>query len=413
MSKPRVAILTTFAGSDEAYSVANVCRTHVEMLLAADHDPAVLVASTWRTNDSFWDGRKFRVVPTAHPDAEAGDIEAALLPILSDFDVVLCHDILFLGQHARWAVAMRSLSVVLPKLAWVHFQHSRGDGQKGEDAPPRSWWGYPNMGDLDHVAQFNRVDRSKVRFVPHPLDFRYLGWPALAVRIAEETNLPEADVACVLPTRLDRGKQVDKWVRLAAGLKRAGRRVCFLLADAYATGDRFLREKEDLRRLANELELTLDEVVFLGERYDECRVMTPRQVVKALLEMSNLFVLPSNAETYSLVAAEAALAGNLLVLNEDFAPIHHLYQGALTLPFGSVLVNDRKYWRNVKTTLGETQVEDAQLFWDDQAKQVIVPALNAQLAQRVKRQVLRERWPSHVWADHFEPLMLAAWEDAR
>lgn len=412
LDKPRVGILSTFTAADEAYSLVVVVRGQIEMLLRAGYDPALLVASNWREANEWWGGRKFRVVPTAHPDAGADEIASALRPIVQEFDVVLCHDILFLSQHEQWARAVRALALEFPHIAWLNWQHSRGDGQVSESPPVHSWFCYPNEGDIGHCAQYNRTTPERVVYVPHPLDFHYLGWPGLAVRIAEETVFPFADVSCVLPARLDHQKQVDKLVRLMAGIQRAGRTAKLIVADAYATGQRFLDEKKSLNELA--AQQGLKDFWFLGEAYDECRISTPRQVVKALYEMSNLFVQPSTAETSSLVAMEAALAGCLLVLNEDFQPILPLYKKALTMPFGSVTVTDRKYWRHIKTADGQdTKIEDEQQFWDDQARNSLIPVLDSQLTLRVKRQQLAERWPTRVWERHVEPAILRAWEEAR
>jgi len=412
VDKPRIGILSTFSAADEAYSLVVVVRTQIEMLLRADYDPAIMVASTWSEKGEWWDGRKFRVIPTAHPDMKAAEIAAILRPVVQEFDVILCHDILFLTQHAQWAIAVRELAKEFPHIAWLNWQHSRGDGQVSDFPSAHAWFCYPNKGDIAHCAQYNKTTQDRVVYVPHALDFHYLNWPNLAVRIAEETGFPFADVSCVMPARLDHQKQIDKLVRLMVGIRRAGKTVSLLIADAYATGEPFLTEKKNLNELA--ASLGLSDFVFLGERYPDCRVGTPRPVVKALYEMGNLFVQPSTAETSSLVAMESVMAGNLLVLNEDFSPIHHLYKKALMLPFGSVLVTDRKYWRNFKTADGEeTRVEDEQKFWDDRANDFILPALNSQLAALVKKQMLRERWPSKVWAEHVEPLIMKAWKEAR
>ncbi len=250
---------------------------------------------------------------------------------------------------------------------------------------------------------------DRVRYIPHPLDFDYLGWDTLAVKIAEDTGFPFADISIIYPSRLDRQKQVERIIRLCAGIKRAGKTVCFILADAYATGDRFLEYKKDLRELAKEQEVD-KEVIFLGETYEECRISTPRKVVKSLYEMANLFVLPSTSETSSLVAMEAALAGNLLVLNADFKPIHHLYKKALTLPFGSIF-EPVKYYRHITTADGkEEKILDDQQFFNDEARLTIIPAIDSQLVLAVKRQQLRERWPTQVFNLHLEPLIQEVYE---
>lgn len=415
MNKPKVGILTTFTGADEAYSLVVVVKTQLSMLLKAGYDPVLFVAEQFNDGGArFWSGSQFEVRRVAHADARADAIEAALLDAAKDVNVMLCHDILFLSQHQEWGKAVRTMAANLAPapVAWLHWQHSRGDGQREPCA--QSWYCYPNQGDLPHCAWANQAELRRVRYVPHPLDFDYLGWPNLAVRIAEDYRAPFVDVAGILPTRLDHQKQVDKAIRLWAGIKRAGRSVCFLVADAYCTGEPFLSEKKRLSELARQEGLSEKEFTFLGDHYDECRVMTPRGAVKALYEMCNLFVQPSNSETSSLVAMEAALAGNLLVLNADFPPILHLYKKALALPFASILHPDTKYYRNIRTADGsETKVEDPQLFWDDQAKQTILPTLDSQIVGAVKRQQFQDRWPSRVFDRHIEPLMLEAWEEVK
>jgi len=392
--KPRIGILTTFTGSDQAYSLVNVVRVQIKMLLDAGYHPVLYAGPTF-TGDGVFSPSRIDIRKPATP--------ADLPAMIGDIDIMFCHDIVFLHQHREWAEGICKAAEVHPHISWLHWQHSRGDG-RAFDHPERSWFAYPNLGDLGHCAEVNGTDIEHVFYVPHPLDFDYLGWPELAIRIAEDHGYHLADVAGILPARLDRQKQVDKAIRIFAGLKRAGKRVSFLIADAYATGERFLEYKRECEVVAREQGLTPDEFSFLGERYDECRYSTPRPVVKALLEMGNLFIQPSNAETSSLVAMEAALAGNLLVINADFPPIHHLYKQALVLPFGSVMQDKpTEYYRHVRTASGETKILDPQQYWDDQARLTIAPTLDAQLVSGVKRQQLRDRWPSMVFAEYIQP----------
>jgi glycosyltransferase involved in cell wall biosynthesis len=411
MNKPRVGILTTFTGVDSAYSLVNVVRTQLQMLLQAGYHPVLFVSQDFTVDGGFWSGRVFEIRKAAHIDDKAKSVYSSLKPTISDIDVFLCHDILFLGQHKEWGVAIRKLARDFPHKAWLHWQHSRG-GHSPIESMENSRFCYPNMDDLEHVAEINSTSKDRVHYVPHPLDIDYLKWPELAMRIADDYSFIDADIRMVYPSRLDSQKQVDKIVRLFAGFKRAGKSVCLLIADAYATGERFIAYKRSLRAIADEQGLTEDEFVFLGHQYSECKVATPRPVVKALHEMSNIFVQSSNAETSSLVAMEAALAGSMLVINSDFQPIHHLYQGALTLPFGSIF-EDTKYYRHVDTAGGFEKVEDAQAFWDDEAKNTIIPALNSQLTIKVKDQQLRDRWPGKVFSEHIEPLILDAWSETK
>jgi glycosyltransferase involved in cell wall biosynthesis len=393
--KPRIGILTTFSGSDEAYSLVGVVKVQLKMLLDAGYRP-VLFAHPAFTGNGVFSEKRIEIRKPATP----GDLGG----MVGDIDVIFCHDIVFLSQHREWAAGICEVAKLYPQIAWLHWQHSRGDGQVSAH-PERSWFAYPNQGDLQHCAEVNNTDVDHVFYVPHPLDVDYFGWPELAVRIAEAHEYPFVDVAGILPARLDRQKQVEKAVRIYAGLKRAGRSVSFLVADAYATGAHFVQYKREVEQIARDQGLTDTEFAFLGERYEECTYATPRAVVKSLFEMGNLFIQPSTAETSSLVVMEAALAGNLLVINADFPPIHHLYAKALALPFGSVL-EDTKYYRHIRLTDGtEQKVEDPQIYWDDEARKTILPMLDGQTSITVKRQQLRERWPSKVFADYIQPLI--------
>ena len=258
MSKPKVGILTTFAGADEAYSLVVVVKTQLRMLLDAGYDPVLFVSDQFVSEDRFWSGRLFEVRKVAHPDAKAADIRQSLAGIVGDINVMLCHDIMFLSQHQEWATAVRALAAERPHIAWLHWQHSRG-GHSPIEPVERSWYCYPNRGDLQHCATINSASLDRVRYMPHPIDLAYLGWPELAIRIAEDTGYPFADVSGVLPARLDRQKQVEKAVRVFAGIKRSGRSVCFLIADAYATGEHFKAYKREVTKLAKEQGLVIDE----------------------------------------------------------------------------------------------------------------------------------------------------------
>lgn len=399
----QIGILTGFTAANPAYSLVNVVRTQIEMLLEANYIPVLFVTNEFSATDGIWSGKKVQIRRLAPSKAPSNEILENLRIKANDIDIMLCHDIIFLEQNEEWSKAICLYAKEQPELRWIHWQHSRGDN-KIIDRPDNSLIAYPNDGDLNHVAYINNINLNKVHYIPHVLDFDYLGWPKLAQRIIEDTNYYNVDVAGILPTRMDRQKQVEKAIRIFAGLKYAGKTVKFLVADSYATGDSFKEYKNELLELAKSLNLEND-VVFLGEQYSECVYATPRPVVKALIEAGNLFIQPSNAETSSLVLMEAALAGNLIIINDDFPPIHNLYSNALRFPFGSVF-KDTVYLRHDKKPNNVTRTrEDEQFFWNEQARNTIVPALDNSVLS-IKRQQLKDRWPSRVFNTHLKPLLV-------
>src|SRR4030065_883816 len=82
---------------------------------------------------------------------------------------------------------------------------------------------------------------------------------------------------------------------------------------------------------------------FVASELDgRCQFGTPRRTVLQLLQLADLFILPSTSETYSLVVHEAMLAGSLVVLNEDLQPMTELFDGfARYLPFPAPGIDPR------------------------------------------------------------------------
>ena len=98
MRKPKVGILTTFTGSDEAYSLVNVVSTQLQMLVDGGYTPVLFVAPSF-TGTGIWNKAEIR--KTVMPDATTPEIVDSLREQIQDIDVMLCHDIVFLSQHQK------------------------------------------------------------------------------------------------------------------------------------------------------------------------------------------------------------------------------------------------------------------------------------------------------------------------
>ena len=95
--------------------------------------------------------------------------------------------------------------------------------------------------------------------------------------------------------------------------------------DFHSTGGDKVKYREELKQLAIDSGLASNEVIFTSEFDEKLKLECPRQMVKDLMCISNVFILPSKSETFSLVAQEAAITGNFLILNFDFPPIRSIY----------------------------------------------------------------------------------------
>ena len=155
----KIGILTAFQGSDTAYSLVNVVAVQLRMLLDAGYRPVLLVGLNF-AGPGIWDDPRVtvrKITPQTLPQA------------LNDIDVVLCHDIVFLTQHSAYGEVLRQLASERPHLAWLHWQHSRGDPQV--EPCLNSWYCYPNAGDLDHVEDVidNGVERRRAEVLAREL----------------------------------------------------------------------------------------------------------------------------------------------------------------------------------------------------------------------------------------------------
>src|SRR4030042_3571057 len=97
-TKPKVGILTSFSGSDMAYSLVVVVRNQLQMLVAGGYDPVLFVAPSF-TGEGIFSGRIAEIRRLAASDAEADMVLDELRKQAQDIRVMLCHDIIFLGQN--------------------------------------------------------------------------------------------------------------------------------------------------------------------------------------------------------------------------------------------------------------------------------------------------------------------------
>ena len=411
----RIALFTTFFEATSGYSLIGVAETQIKALLDHGYEPVVLVQENFTNSDiaSVWrpeiiDLRKsipvLHLETGIHPDFEKRviDIQAALAESLADVDVCITHDIILQNWYKEHNIAMRRYAKTRPGLLWLHWLHScpTPGGQVAYPdncrytAPP-GYLVYPNATDKARVCQTYNLGgqewRVKVSRFGHSLDPLAL-WPydKLTKALVDASGLLDADVACVYPARLDRGKQPEKIIRLLAGVQRAGKEARLLVVDWQSTGAHFQAYIDELLALAEQLGMG-GKVHFTSRLDDRCSQGVPRQVVMELMDLSNVYVHPSRVETYSLVVHEAMLRGCLCVLNHDFPAMRELYgESALYMDFGSDRVN-------------RTYKPDEQGFWNDEALRLL-----AELSQNrasVAKQHARRHWsPDALWAD-VEPLL--------
>jgi hypothetical protein len=123
-------------------------------------------------------------------------------------------------------------------------------------------------------------------------------------------------------------------------------------------------------------------------------------MVRDLMLLSNVFILPSRSETYSLVAQEAILCKNFIILNFDFSPMRSIYgENAKYFKFSSGIDALSGMDGETNTKYGD---EDAYFGY-------IARYINYELANNrvlaLNTKIRKERNLKTVFRNHLEPLL--------
>jgi glycosyltransferase involved in cell wall biosynthesis len=371
--KKKIGVLTTFYTWSRAYSLTSVVENQLLALVKHGYDTVLFVHDNFDGDDSVPEGveirkviPRFLLVDYMHNQPLSKDFreqvegtKKALEEHMQDIDVALTHDWIFQGWFLNYNVGMRESNL---KCKWLHWVHSApslrpANLQSPYDCRyktmPHSKLIYMNDYDALRLAEMYSGVLDDVRVVYNPLDIRsFYDLHPLVTKLIDKYSLLDADIIDVYPissTRFD-GKKPDKVIKVLAKLKEQGKSVRFICPNAHANAQ---NEKDAIAKLINygkEQGLTEREMIFTSlEDAPTYEQGVPREVVRDLFRLSNLFIFPTISENCPLILLEAALSKCLLVLNESFQPLRDFFgKNALYFKFGSLVENvsydDEERW---------------------------------------------------------------------
>lgn len=398
------------------------------MLQRAGYEPVMITTEGWEPpEDSIFHGVKTEhLYPSGGHDqvddifeSDVLDIYRRLDEIIPNGSVVITHDLIFLPDYVKHNIAARRLAEKKPAIRWLHWIHSATSPNTliqersiyGEQYKtlllskfPNSIICYPNAQDIPRVAKNFSFEEDEVVEVPHSTDPTE-GMSRIVQRLYDEKRLSEAEVLCIAPMRLDRGKNPGMIVRLMAGCQAAGLSSHVVFCDFQSTGDDKVVLRNETNDLAKELGVE-DRVTFLSEFDGEAMLEVDHQVVLDLFSLSNVFVLPSRSETYSLVTQEAMLKGNLCILNQDFPAFKQIYgKNALYRQFDGAEVDFSGQDGKISTEHSDIDahfrdIAVALKYW-----------LETDKVLRSKTFVRTKRNPDYVFRNFVEPLLKVDFND--
>jgi glycosyltransferase involved in cell wall biosynthesis len=420
----KIYILTNFSTYLRSYSPIIVVGEQLKMFTRNGYEPVLIASDGWEPpQDSIFAQVETKHIFPAHVynEAKVDDVfeeeverlYQELSTALADADVVITHDLIFLPDYVKHNVACRRIAEDKPNIQWLHWVHSATSpeslikeramyGEKYNELIsskfPNSIVVFPNAYSIPRVARNFSYEEDEVFEVPHSTDPTE-GMEPVVRRLFDQLELGDADAIMVYPLRLDRGKNAEYNVRTIAQIKNVGLKGHLIFCDFQSTGDDKVVYREDLKRLAQELGAE-ENVTFLSEFDEASSLESAHKVVLDLFTLSNVFMMPSKSETYSLVAQEAMLKGNLCILNHDFAPFRQIYgKNAIYRQFGANIGFDGFD--------GEITTEhhpDSNAYCLDIAKNIRYWLENDK-ALSGKTWVRKERNPDSVFRNYLEPLL--------
>ena len=352
----RIGILTNFHEFIPGYSLTGIVTDQVAMLLRHGHEvhlyiseehddrydyllpsdenlhshhtvPNMPLTDYQSTGELSEQGQKYvkRLTTWLTATMKADKIEACFT-----------HDMIFTGWNLPFALAIQNTNRALKDISFLHWIHSvPGDF--------KDWWDFerygpnhriisPTAANRDLVAEQYRTTSKRVSVIHHIKD------PRTWFEFSEETRsfiddhpgVMQADVVGIYPASCDRldAKQVAMVMALFAAFKRRCLTTCFICANQHASRYTHAQSLDEYYEIADELNLTTirnrpddcyaEEFIFTSEwQHPTYEQGIPRHMLRELMLLSNIFVFPTREESFGLVAPEAALCGNFMVLNED------------------------------------------------------------------------------------------------
>jgi glycosyltransferase involved in cell wall biosynthesis len=159
-----------------------------------------------------------------------------------------------------------------------------------------------------------RVPRSELPVIPDGIDVpEQRALTPVVARLFREERLDGIDIVALTPARILRRKNLGVGMEIVAALKKQGKSVRWIVSGAPDVHNldsvKYYRMLIALRRQLR----VQREVIFLCDRFQDG---VTNDDLRALYNMSDMLLMPSEREGFGLPVLEAGLAGLLVVIND-------------------------------------------------------------------------------------------------
>jgi glycosyltransferase involved in cell wall biosynthesis len=424
----KVALLTMFNGLSSTYSLVNIVKEQLRMLLDNGIEVKLLVSELCPDDEKHgiflderieWvkvvnnvDGKQIHWKDYSQPNGKVHEsffqevdvIAEDFVAHLSDVDVCVLHDIHFQGWHLVHNVAIRKAQEQLPKVRFIAFTHSApANRPKKVEWPlsaryspmPNTVYVYPTQSGIPALAKQYNVPEGRCSVVNNSLDI--LDFLSDNVRkIESKFDFLSADIFVVYPGRLTPAKKFEKVAALCGAIKKVSELNVKVLFCDFPSKDIEVEKYKTLIQFEGcKNGLNYEDIAFtsdLGFKHG-----FPRKSVLELFSLSNLFICPSFSESFGLTVLEAGSKGNFIVVNEAVPALEEL---------GKKLNAYLMRWdaRNFGFDTKEHYKPSEHAYYEDHAANIVKLIRENTVLQA--KTIARQRFsPSWVWENQFEPLL--------
>lgn len=401
----QIGVLTTFVKFSQQYSLCSIVKEQIEVLEKNGYDVTLIAIE----GCEFPNAKKIRYMSHVYLgatlqevkkdfEAKVNDIYTSYNRVLTDFHVILTHDIMFQSWFLPYNAALRRFAKDYPQIRWLHWMHSAPSARPNSLTYPdslrysemvNSIWITMNYTDLPLIAKMYNIPEANVRVVynsRNPQNF--FDMAPLSKQLIEEHDLLAQDILMVYPLDITRfiSKGGKKAIKLLNSFIRLGKKAKLIFCDAWANTE---KQKTVVKSHSSKY------VIFTSS-YKGYELGVPKQVIRDLMLISNVFFIPSVSEGCSLIMLEAALTKNLIILNEDFPPSREF--GEINHALYMKLSSERG---RIKVT---TTYSDENAYYEKKAKEILV-SLDNNPALKFNRKVLQKFNADWIFKNQLEPLI--------
>ena len=392
----KIAIITHFNRCPEYYSPGRAVKNQIKMLQDHGHKVVFFVVE----GSELEMGCEIRaVIPKFKREKNVvnEEVKQKMIDVLrehltADFDVAITHD-LYIDDCITYRTAIQECNV---NIQWLHVARS-GVGKPIDFKMNNARYVYLNKSESERFAQQVGVDHSLVRFLPNEKTPQWtFNWDPITTMIYEKMKLWDKDIIQTYAFCTSRmgAKQVDIIIEIFGLLKGMGYKVGLILCNSNGR-----KRKEEINSklvFAESCGLIIGEdVIFTSSLANEefkIENEVPNKIVIQLMQISNLFILPTVAEVCSNIELESSMCKNLLVINSDLPALFDFVDEFAVLKYPFTSLQSLHYSSRGNESLQKLCKE-------------IIGQLMSNKSDRQFRRVFREHNSEVVYKKYLEPIL--------